>query len=82
MKKFQGSWIVYCVASACQAAVTQKALLYKTWIIVNSALACMLIPVTFHSKTSTEKRINMTKKEGQREFKYTRIGERLKIWHL
>lgn len=73
---------MYFVASACQAAVTQKALLYKNIIIVSSGLAHILIPVTFHSKASTVKRINMPKKGGQREFKYTRIGERFKIRHF
>lgn len=45
-------------------------------------LACMLILVTFNSKTSEQKRTDITKNGGQSEFKYTRIGEGLKIWHL
>lgn len=48
----------------------------------HSGLACMLILVTFNSKTSKEKRIGITKNGGQSEFKYTRIEEGLKIWHL
>lgn len=75
---------MYFVASACQVAVTQKELLCKKMHYYFQFWFGTYADPSYFSQQNLprEKDSYDKKKEGQREFKYTRIGERLKIWHF